>query len=36
VHKRPYPVVRDQAVTIIRKVDAEATIEAYEAARAAA
>jgi hypothetical protein len=35
VHKRPYPVVRDQAVAIIREVDAEATIEAYEAARAA-
>jgi len=35
VHKRPYPVVREQAVTIIREVDAEATIEAYEAARAA-
>lgn len=36
VHKRPYPVVREQAVAIIREVDAEATIEAYEAKQAAA
>lgn len=36
VHKRPYPVVRGQAVAIIREVDAEATIEAHEARQAAA
>lgn len=35
VHKRPYPVVRDQAVAIIREVDAEATAELHEIRRAA-
>lgn len=35
VHKRPYPALREEAVAIIRKVDAEATIEAYEKAQAA-
>ena len=35
VHKRPYPVVRDQAVAIIREVDAEATAELHEICRAA-
>lgn len=35
VYKRPYPVVREAAVAIVREVDAEATIEAYEKAQAA-
>lgn len=36
VHKRPYPVVRELAVAVVREADADATIEAYEKAQAAA